>query len=107
MSRVDLQASTYLRKRFRVVQRDSSTGVGSLAGHTVTMTLSLTKDSAALYTFTGTVVDSSASVALCEIELLQADMDTITNGVYWYRINVESTATSYKPLEGVFLKEAA
>lgn len=107
MSRVDLKMSggTTFRRRFYVYQRDGATIVGDLTGYAVTLTMSLTADSAALYTFAGTIV--TAASALCSVEVSPLEVDTITDGTYWYRINVDAGSQGYKPLEGFISKVAA
>lgn len=107
MSRIDLKMSggKTFRRRFYVYQKDGATIVGDLTGYSVTLTLSLTADSASLYTFSGTIV--TAASALCAIEVSPLEVDTITNGTYWYRVDVDSGSNGYKPIEGFMVKAAS
>ena len=107
MSRVDLKMSggNTFRRRFYVYQKDGATIVGDLTGYRVRLALSLTADSVALYTFAGTIV--TAASALCAIEVSPLEVDTITDGTYWYRIDVDAGSQGYKPLEGFMVKTAS
>lgn len=107
MSRLDMTISggVTFRKRFYTLQADHVTAVGDLTGFGVTLTLSATAGSTALYTYSGTVV--TAATALCEIELTGTETDAITDGQYWYTLEVSNGADVYKPLEGWITKGAA
>lgn len=107
MSQVNLRMSggQSFRRRFYVLQADRATAVGNLTGFAVTLELSAQYGSTVLYTFTGSIV--TAATALCQIDLSPLEVDTITDGTYWYRVTVDSGATSYKPLDGLLTKGAA
>lgn len=107
MSQVELHLSgdQSFRRRGYVLQRDRSSIVGNLTGFAVTLKLSAHYGSTTLYTFVGSVV--TPSTTLWEIELSPLEVNTITDGTYWYSVSVSSGAKSYKPIEGLLTKGAA